>query len=108
MTRTNTQLVSMTAAMIVGLFASMGASADNHFTPYAEELNRCVEAARDNTIQSTTKQIRHFVREQGTSGVWAKFEIRTELYDRKDGPMVKAVESSCRAHRWNDQVVFKQ
>lgn len=108
MTTTNAQLVSATAAMIIGVFASAGASADHHFTPYADELNRCVEAARDNTIQSTTRQIRHFVREQGTAGVWATFEIRTELYDSQDGPMVKAVESSCRAHRWNEQVVFEQ
>ena len=108
MTTTNTQRVSMTAALIISLFASLGANADHHFTPYAEELNRCVEAARSNTIQSTTRQIRHFVREQGTAGVWATFEIRTELYDRQDGPMVKAVESSCRAHRWNEQVVLEQ
>ena len=107
-TTTRFTTISLAAAMIIGFFASVSAAADNHFTRYADELNRCVEAARDNTIEPTTQQIRHFVTEESAAGVWARFEIRTELYDDVDGPMVKAVQSQCRAHRWDDRLVLDQ
>ena len=112
MTSSNTTIrfttISMAAATIIALLTSAPTSADNHFTRFADELDRCVEAARATTIQASTQQIRHFVTEEQVAGVWARFEIRTELYDDKNGPVVKAVESRCRAHRWDDRVILEQ
>lgn len=108
MTSSNTKIRLISTMIIAVFLGSAAAVADNDFTRYGEELDRCVAAARDNTIQTTTRQIRHFVTERGTAGVWAEFDIRTELYDVQDGPMIQAIESRCRAHRWNEKTVLKQ
>lgn len=108
MTSSKMTIRLMSASMVLGFLTSATTMADDHFTRFADELNRCVEAARASAIQPTTRQIRHFVTEDGAAGVWARFEIRTELYDVQDGPVVKTIESSCRAHRWNDQTLLEQ
>ena len=97
-----TSKIANIAALILFLTAT-GAQADVLSGPvYANELDRCVAALRTELQDEQTRQLRYTVTRLDTRGAWYEFEIRSEVFNELDGPVVRSEQSNCRAHRWSD------
>ncbi len=94
--------IATTAALMLFLTASGVQAEVPAGALYANELGRCVAALRTELLDADTRQLRYTVTRLDTRGAWYEFEIRSEVFNELEGPVVRSEQSSCRAHRWSN------
>ena len=103
----NTTIANMTISTAAAALLSLVASAVQAETGtggiYADELERCVAGMRAQLTDEQTAQLRYTVTDLDKRGAWYEFDIRAEVFNEIDGPVVRSNESRCLAHRWSDE-----
>jgi hypothetical protein len=92
-----------TAAALLSLATSAVQAESGTGGIYANELDRCVAALRGQLTDAQTAQLRYTVTDIYKRGAWYEFDIRSEVFNEVDGPVVRSEELRCLAHRWADK-----
>lgn len=95
--------IATTAALLLSLGAAAVQAENLAGSVYANELERCVTVLRGQLKDEQTAQLRYTVTGMDKRGAWYEFDIRSEVFNELDGPVVRSDESRCMAHRWDEK-----